>query len=49
LALYSLGVLESDKWLNNNIRSKIYRSWVKPDEAKTLREVLSTLKDNHEN
>lgn len=24
--LYSMGVLESDNWLNNNIRSKIYRS-----------------------
>lgn len=45
LALYDLGVLESDKWLNNNIRSKIYRTWVKPDEAKTLRSVLKTLKE----
>jgi len=43
--LYSMGVLESDNWLNNNIRSKIYRSWVKPEEAKTMREVLKTLKD----
>ena len=47
--LYSMGVLESDNWINSNIRSKIYRSWVKPDEAKTLREVLKTLKDNYEN
>lgn len=49
LCLYELGVLESDNWINSNIRSKIYRSWVKPDEVKTLRAVLSTLKDNYEN
>lgn len=45
LALYELGVLESDNWLNNNIRSKVYRTWVKPEEAKNLRKVLETLKD----
>lgn len=44
-ALYELGVLESDNWLNSNIRSKVYRSWVKPEEAKNLRKVLETLKD----
>ena len=49
LCLYELGVLESNNWINSNIRSKIYRSWVKPDEVKTLRAVLSTLKDNYEN
>lgn len=49
LCLYELGVLESDNWINSNIRSKIYRSWVKPDEVKTLRAVLSTLKYNYEN
>lgn len=27
--LYSLGVLESDGWYNSNIRSKMYRSWIK--------------------
>lgn len=43
--LYSMGVLESDNWINSNIRSKVYRSWVKPEEAKTMREVLKTLKD----
>jgi hypothetical protein len=42
--LYSLGVLESDDWLNQNIRSKIYRNWVKPEETKILREVLNNLK-----
>jgi len=41
LALYTMGVLESDLWLNDNIRSKVYRSWAKPEEAKLLREVLS--------
>lgn len=44
MSQYHLGVLESDDWLNSNIRSKIYRSWVKPEEAKILREVLSNLK-----
>lgn len=43
LSLYSLGALESDNWLNENIRSKVYSSWVKPEEAKVLREVLSGL------
>ena len=26
---YSLGVLEKDDWINDNIRSKMYRKWVK--------------------
>jgi hypothetical protein len=43
LALYTMGVLESDLWLNDNIRSKIYRSWAKPEEAKVLREILGRL------
>lgn len=43
LALYMVGALESDNWLNDNIRSKIYRSWVKPTEAAQLRTVLSGL------
>lgn len=47
--LYSLGVLESDTWINSNIRSKVYRSWVKSDEAKIMREVLKTLKVDYEN
>ena len=45
MCLYELGVLETDNWLNNNIRSKVYRSWCKPEEAKNLRKVLETLKD----
>lgn len=43
-ALYMVGALESDKWINDNIRAKIYRSWCKPEEAKQLREVLSNIK-----
>lgn len=43
LSLYMLGALESDNWINKNIRSKVYSSWVKPEEAKVLREVLSGL------
>lgn len=42
-ALYSVGALETDGWLNDNIRSKIYRSWVKPQEAILLREIVKTL------
>jgi predicted transcriptional regulator len=44
-ALYELGVLESDNWINNNIRSKIYRSWVKVEEAKELQRVLDNIKE----
>lgn len=43
MALYLLGALETDMWFNDNIRSRIYRSWVKIDEAKSLREKLSKL------
>ena len=43
MALYSVGALESDDWINDNIRAKIYRSWVKPDEAKQLRELLTKI------
>jgi len=42
-ALYLIGALESDKWINDNIRSKVYRSWCKPMEAKELREVIKNL------
>lgn len=40
MALYSVGALESDEWINNNIRSKIYRSWIKTDEMEGLRLAL---------
>lgn len=40
MALYSVGALESDEWINNNIRSKIYRSWIRPIEMEKLRSVL---------
>lgn len=43
LALYAVGALESDAWLNNNIRSKIYRSWVKVDDANALRKALKKI------
>ncbi|MHB8123863.1 MAG: hypothetical protein ACYDG4_17205 [Desulfuromonadaceae bacterium] len=42
-ALYALGALETDSFFNGNIRSKIFRSWVKVDEAKELTEVLKTM------
>jgi hypothetical protein len=31
LALYMVGALESDKWINENIRSKVYSTWVNKD------------------
>lgn len=43
LALYMMGALESDRYWNDNIRSKVYRTWCKPDEAKQLREILNRL------
>lgn len=27
-ALYAVGALESDKWINGNIRAKVYKTWV---------------------
>ena len=44
LALYSVGALESDKWINNNIRSRIYRTWVRVDDANALRAALKRKK-----
>lgn len=45
MALYQCGALESDNWFNNNIRSKIYRSWISKDllSAKELREKLNSV------
>jgi hypothetical protein len=43
LALYQMKVLESSDWLNDNIRSKIYRTWVKANDAINLRESLALL------
>lgn len=43
LALYMVGALETDKWFNENIRAKVYRTWCKPDDAKVLREKLTEL------
>jgi hypothetical protein len=42
-ALYVMGVLENDDFINSNIRSKCYRSWVKAEDARALNEVLKTL------
>lgn len=43
MSIYHVGALESDDWLNNNIRSKVYRTWCKPAEAADLRQVLNSL------
>lgn len=40
-ALYILGALEDDNWFNDNIRAKVYRNWVKINEALELRVALS--------
>ena len=44
MALYLVAALESDRWINDNIRSKIYRTWVKKDDATDLRHTLDHLK-----
>jgi hypothetical protein len=36
--LYTLGALESPNWLNENIRSKVYRTWISKD-GKTKPEI----------
>ena len=43
MALYQVGALESLNWFNNNIRSKVYRTWIfkDVDAAKSLRELLN--------
>jgi len=43
MALYQVGALESNDWINDNIRSKIYRSWCKPTEAQELRKILTKI------
>lgn len=42
---YSLGVLETDNFLNDNIRSKQYRKWAK--NYKNLKELNSAILDLH--
>jgi hypothetical protein len=39
-ALYASGALEQDCYYNNNIRSKIYRTWVKQQEMQSIRDSL---------
>lgn len=43
-AIYQVGALESDTWMNANIRSKVYASWIAKDldHAKELRNKLNT-------
>ena len=42
---YALGVLEKDEWINDNIRSKMYRKWVKNFTNLTdLNTAIETLK-----
>ena len=39
-ALYALGALESDDWLNGNIRAKVYRTWVDKNTSHLLNEAI---------
>jgi hypothetical protein len=39
-ALYTVGALESHDWLNENIRAKVYRTWVKKDDIDNLRKAI---------
>jgi hypothetical protein len=43
MALYMVGALEDDVWINANIRSKVYSSWVKKDESVELRQTIRAL------
>ncbi len=43
---YSLGVLESDNWINSNIRSKQYKKWI--TNFKNLNELNSVLNRLHQ-
>ena len=43
-ALYMVGALEHpDEWMNENIRSKVYRTWVVKSEAKALEDAIHSL------
>ena len=44
MALYAVGALEDDRFLNSNIRAKVFRNWVQPDEASALRSKLNLFK-----
>ena len=42
-ALYTLGVLESDNWINQNIRAKVFKNWVDMSNVSTLNENITRL------
>ena len=41
--LYSLGVLESDKWVNGNIRAKVFKNWVDTSTNQLLNDAIKRL------
>jgi len=41
--LYSLGVLESDKWVNGNIRAKVFKNWVDTSTTQLLNDAIKRL------
>ena len=42
-ALYSLGVLESDNWINGNIRAKVLKNWVDTKTTQLLNDAIKRL------
>lgn len=42
-ALYTLGVLESDKWINGNIRAKVFSNWVDIKTTQLLNDAIKQL------
>lgn len=42
-ALYTLGVLESTDWINGNIRSRVYSTWVDKDTVNLLNDTIKNL------
>lgn len=48
-ALYMLGVLESDRWINGNIRSKVFKNWVDLNTVHLLNEAIFTQSSSNSN
>jgi len=42
-ALYTLGVLESDAWINGNIRAKVFKNWVDTKTTQLLNDAIKRL------
>lgn len=42
-ALYTLGVLETDNWVNGNIRAKVFKGWVDKNTTHLLNDAIKKL------